>query len=107
MECKSLFMTPEDMSGTLPVMNMYVCGHLDPMGAIWTKGSTWTTIRNWPQQRPAEAPSWRPAMKNNDARQSAPANDKIDREGSAFQTATDAEFAARGENSLPATHGRN
>ena len=38
MECKSLFMTPEDTSGTLRVMNMYVCVHLDPMGAIWTKG---------------------------------------------------------------------
>jgi hypothetical protein len=66
-------------------------------------------MKNWPQQRPAEAPSWRPATKNSDARQSAPANDKIDREGGAFQTATDAEveFAARGENNLPATHGRN
>jgi hypothetical protein len=31
-------MTPKDMSGTLRVMNMYVCVHLDPMGAIWTKG---------------------------------------------------------------------
>ena len=31
-------MTSEDMSGTLRVMNMYVCSHLDPMGAIWTKG---------------------------------------------------------------------
>jgi len=31
-------MTPEDTSGTLRVMNMYVCGHLYPVGAIWTKG---------------------------------------------------------------------